>query len=319
MGMSCCTGDAVAATGAPTFIEKSRKQQDTNQMNTIQDPDSDQELDPEALVYSGERLQIYTRSRRHPNAGPPEQERRWLLDGSDMLARLKDGRIRSLAGGGLEVEQRKREIEEMVRVASERAKETNKPWGNKVVTSAATITGDPHGKIDILINASKLREQASAAFIWAHPGGGIALSAEDCNEFMVRFAHKFRCITFTVDYRLAPEHKLPKAHRDFMHTFLHVYANAQHYDVDRSKIVIGGDEAGAFICLSAAQLMSIENRKEKPRLMLLRSPMLATAYDDGLPKKRKVPRKKVAPKSGKVRPYPKAAGQVPTKQQDTIT
>lgn len=206
-----------------------------------------------------------------------------------------------------------------MRVASERARETNKPWRNKVVTSAETITGDPHEKIDLLINASKLREQASAALIWAHPGGGIALNAEDCNEFMVRFAHKFRCITFTVDYRLAPETKLAKSHRDFMHAFLHVYANAQHYDVDRSKIVIGGDEAGAFICLSAAQLMAVENRKEKPRLMLLRSPMLATAYDEGMPKKRKVVRKKGVPASAKVRSYPKGAGQVPTAQQDTIT
>ena len=182
-------------------------------------------------------------------------------------------------------------------MASESAKESNKPWANQVVTTSLTITGDPLEKIEVLVNASKLREQASAAFIWAHPGGGMALSASDCNEFMIRFAHKYRCITFSVDYRLAPQGKLAKTRRNFMHTFLHVYSNALHYDVDRNKIVIGGDEVGAFICLSAAQLMTLENRKEKPRMMLLRSPMLATAYEDGEDKKIRIFKRRVPPKS----------------------
>lgn len=132
----------------------------------------------------------------------------------------------------------------------------------------------------MLITSSKNREQASPAFIWAHPGGGIALSAASSNELMVRFAHQFRCIVFSVDYELAPDAKLNKAYRDFIYVFQHVHANHKHYDIDRTKIVIGGDEAGAYICLNAAHLMAAEKRKDRPKMMLLRSPMMATNLKD---------------------------------------
>ena len=69
---------------------------------------------------------------------------------------------------------------------------------------------------------------------------------------MIRWAHKYKCVTFNVDYRLAPETKIPGGARDFMHVFLHVYNNASKYNIDKSKIVIAGDSGGGYICLNAA-------------------------------------------------------------------
>lgn len=50
---------------------------------------------------------------------------------------------------------------------------------------------------------------------------------------MIRWAHKYKCIVFNVDYRLAPEAKAPAGSRDFMHAFLHVYENSDKYKVDK--------------------------------------------------------------------------------------
>ena len=69
---------------------------------------------------------------------------------------------------------------------------------------------------------------------------------------MFRWAYKYNCIVFNVEYRLAPETKTPGGARDFMHAFLHVYENASTYKIDRNKIVIAGDSGGAYICLMAA-------------------------------------------------------------------
>ena len=69
---------------------------------------------------------------------------------------------------------------------------------------------------------------------------------------MVRWAYKFNCITFNVNYQLAPEAKTPRGQKEFAQVFNHVYENAEHYDVDNTKIVIAGDDGGGFICLGAA-------------------------------------------------------------------
>ena len=104
----------------------------------------------------------------------------------------------------------------------------------------------------VYVSESTERGANSAALVWAHGGGGVSLSASGENELMIRWAHKYKCIVFNVEYSLAPEWKSPKGPRDFMHTFLHVYENAAKYNVDRTKIVIAGDSGGGFICLEAA-------------------------------------------------------------------
>ena len=63
--------------------------------------------------------------------------------------------------------------------------------------------------IEVLVNSSKSCAAKSAAFIWAHSGGGFAMSASQHNELMIRWAHKYNCIVFNVDYRLAPETPTP--------------------------------------------------------------------------------------------------------------
>lgn len=101
----------------------------------------------------------------------------------------------------------------------------------------------------------------------------MALSAKGCNELMVRWAYKYKCTVFNVEYRLAPEAKAPAGQRDFMNVFYHVYNNAASLNVDPKKIVIGGDNGGGWICMGAAYQMMKEGKSTLPKMMILRSSM----------------------------------------------
>lgn len=72
------------------------------------------------------------------------------------------------------------------------------------------------------------------------------------NELMIRWAYKYKCIVFNVEYRLAPEAKAPGGQRDFMHVYLHLLENINKYNVDKKKIVFAGDSGGAYICFGAS-------------------------------------------------------------------
>ena len=101
----------------------------------------------------------------------------------------------------------------------------------------------------------------------------MALSAKGCNELMVRWAYKYKCTVFNVEYRLAPEAKAPAGQRDFMNVFYHVYNNVASLNVDPKKIVIGGDNGGGWICMGAAYQMMKEGKSTLPKMMILRSSM----------------------------------------------
>ena len=88
------------------------------------------------------------------------------------------------------------------------------------------MPGDEGISVKVFVNDCSERGQNSAALIWAHGGGGVTLTAEINNELMIRWAAKYKCIVFNVEYRLAPETKAPGGARDFMHTFMHVYSSA---------------------------------------------------------------------------------------------
>lgn len=142
------------------------------------------------------------------------------------------------------------------------------------------VKTDGGAEIQVLVNKSKKCGAGSAAFVWAHGGGAVAMSAKQNNELMIRWAHKYNCVTFNVDYRLAPETKAPGGQRDFMKAFYHIHENAAKYGVNPNKIVIGGDSGGGWICLGAAYQMVKEGKSNLPKMMILRHSMHSNMLQD---------------------------------------
>ncbi|MCX7808759.1 MAG: alpha/beta hydrolase, partial [Deltaproteobacteria bacterium] len=84
-------------------------------------------------------------------------------------------------------------------------------------------------------------------------GGGFVLGSPRSHDGVVRFlAARSRAVFVSVDYRLAPEHKLPCAHEDARIAFEWVYAKHKELGIDPKRIALVGDSAGANLALSTA-------------------------------------------------------------------
>jgi len=98
------------------------------------------------------------------------------------------------------------------------------------------------------------RAAGSAAMFWIH-GGGMVIGTIDGDDFMCKtWARDFECVVASVDYRLAPEHQYP-AHIDDCYTGLQwFHTRLDDYQVDRSRLVIGGASAGGGLAAGTALL-----------------------------------------------------------------
>ncbi|MGH1373452.1 MAG: alpha/beta hydrolase [Cellvibrionaceae bacterium] len=93
------------------------------------------------------------------------------------------------------------------------------------------------------------------ALVFYHGGGWVVCDLETHDELCRQIASKVQCLVVSVDYRLAPEHKFPRAVDDAYNALLWVHNNADILGIDRKKIAVGGDSAGgnlaAAICIKS--------------------------------------------------------------------
>lgn len=86
-------------------------------------------------------------------------------------------------------------------------------------------------------------------------GGGWVFGDIDTHDAMCRvLADAARCLTVSVDYRLAPEHKFPAALEDCLAVLDWTVAHAGEIGGDASRIAIGGDSAGGNLAAAACQV-----------------------------------------------------------------
>jgi acetyl esterase len=94
-------------------------------------------------------------------------------------------------------------------------------------------------------------------FVFFHGGGMVAGSIETHDRVSAALAQTTGCRLISVDYRLAPEHKFPAALEDAIAATQWVYDHAASLGIDATKLVVGGDSAGAtlgaVVCQHALQ------------------------------------------------------------------
>jgi acetyl esterase len=125
------------------------------------------------------------------------------------------------------------------------------------VTAAPGVDGvlpGPGGEIPyrLYTPADDTTEQLPG-FVFFHGGGMVAGSIETHDGVCAALAQATGCRLISVGYRLAPEHKFPAAIDDAIAGTQWVAVHASSLGIDATKLVVGGDSAGATLAAVVCQ------------------------------------------------------------------
>jgi acetyl esterase len=95
--------------------------------------------------------------------------------------------------------------------------------------------------------------EALPGFVFFHGGGMVAGSIDTHDRVAAALAQTTGCRLVSVDYRLAPEHKVPAAIDDAIAATRFVSEQAASLGIDPARLVVGGDSAGATLAAVVCQ------------------------------------------------------------------
>jgi acetyl esterase len=111
--------------------------------------------------------------------------------------------------------------------------------------------------------------------VWLHGGGWYVGDVESFDRVTRQLANASGAVCLSVDYRLAPEHPYPAAVEDARAAVAWAAgAGARQLGTDPSRVVVGGDSAGANLATVAAR-----HERDAVRAQLLVYPALDAAMD----------------------------------------
>jgi len=110
--------------------------------------------------------------------------------------------------------------------------------------------------------------------VFFHGGGLVAGSLDTHEGICRRLANETGCRLVSVDYRLAPEHKFPAAITDGYVATSWVVEHAAKLKIDRDRIGVGGDSAGATLAAIVCQMA-----RQAPEVQLAAQLLLCPIMD----------------------------------------
>ena len=148
----------------------------------------------------------------------------------------------------------------------------------KTITSSLKVPTSHDGDFDVPVEVYTPKdlenETNRVAYIYAHGGGGVAMSAADFDVLLKYYAVELNVVVFNVDYRIAPETRCPNNVKDFHEVIQYVSKNAESLGVDPAKIVIAGDSGGGYICLGSMVMLAQNDESHLVRLAIPGVPMV---------------------------------------------
>ncbi len=115
----------------------------------------------------------------------------------------------------------------------------------------------PRGPIPIRLYDPGAAEP-SPCLIYFHGGGFVIGSIASHDGLCRRLANYSGLRVISVAYRLAPEHKFPQPLEDCVASVRWIAAHAASLGIDPSRLLVGGDSAGANLALVTAMVLRDE-------------------------------------------------------------
>ncbi|MEH0887863.1 alpha/beta hydrolase [Enterobacter sp. UNJFSC 003] len=113
--------------------------------------------------------------------------------------------------------------------------------------------------------------------LYYHGGCFVSGGFETHDNPLRQLAFYGHCRVIMVQYRLAPEHQFPAAHDDAERAADLVWNNAEKLGVDKNRITLCGDSAGAHLVLVTALRLKAKGRWQPAQLILIYPMLDATA------------------------------------------
>lgn len=122
------------------------------------------------------------------------------------------------------------------------------------------------------------------AIMFFHGGGYVLGNLDSHHTFAHRLSEQCKCQVFSVDYRLAPEHKFPTAFYDACDAYKWITSQMETEQYPFRNIIVAGDSVGATlatnICIEAKQqIQNISSQWQMPSKQILLYPC-TSAYQD---------------------------------------
>lgn len=122
------------------------------------------------------------------------------------------------------------------------------------VTASDGVLRGPAGDIRLRTYGDRQHDgDRLPGFVFFHGGGMVAGSIETHDRVAAALALTTGCRIVSVDYRLAPEHKFPAAIDDARAAVAFVARAGATIGVDTTRILVGGDSAGATLATLTCQ------------------------------------------------------------------
>lgn len=92
------------------------------------------------------------------------------------------------------------------------------------------------------------------ALIYLHGGGLVVGNIESQDSVCREITNNVNCVVVSIDYGLAPEHRVPESAEECYQVTKWVYENAKSLSVNPDKIAIMGESAGGTLAAVVSQL-----------------------------------------------------------------
>jgi acetyl esterase len=176
------------------------------------------------------------------------------VSGADIEARLDPEMRAALAENATAVAGWEAELQDLpaARLAYARGRNHWNADRPEVARVRNALVPGPHGPIPVRIYRPLPGNAPLPVLVFVH-GGGYVLGSNDTHDRVMRLlALKSGAAVLGVDYRLAPEHRFPAQLEETAAVLDWLEAQAASVELDRGRVALGGDSAGAHISLGVA-------------------------------------------------------------------